>query len=286
MAVFLVVLAAFAHAGWNFAAKRVGDGGALFVWQYQTASAVIFVPVGVGVVFLGGAPPTWLWPLAIVVSAALHNTYAVILQRGYGIGDLSVVYPVARGSGPLLSVSAAVTLFGERPRSLALAGVAVVVLGVFVIGISAGAHRRPIAPGIRWGLLTGLGIACFTLWDAYSVTALAVPPLAYYCGRVTLQSLMLAPYALAHHAELRRQWSAHRSTVLTVAVLAPVASVSVLYALSLAPVSMIAPMRELSIVVAGLAAWRWLDEPNPLRRLLGAAMVILGITLIALTGST
>lgn len=283
-AVVLVLIAAFAHAGWNLAAKRVGDAGALFVWLFQTLSVAAFLPVTIGVLVFADSSPRWSWLLAIIVSAALHNTYAIVLQRGYAVGDLSVVYPVARGSGPSLSVLAAVALLGERPRPLGLAGGMLVVLGVFSIGLGRRSSGRSIGASVRWGMLTGVAIAAFTHWDAHSVTVVGVPPLAFYCGRATTQCLMLTPYALRHRRQVRELWRRHRAEALVVAVFGPLASVLVLYAMRLAPVSMIAPARELSIVVGAVVAWRWLREPEPARRLTGAFIVLAGIVAIILAG--
>ena len=276
VAIVLVVVAAFAHAGWNLAAKRVGRGGALFVWMYQTLSVLIYVPV---VVAIGPPEPQPAWLVAIPVSALLHNGYSLILQRGYAVGDLSVVYPVARGSGPLLSVLAAVLLFGDRPGPLGLVGAAAVVVGVLVIGRGG---RGVTGASVRWGLLTGIAIAGFTLWDAYSVTTLAVPPLGMFCSRAIVQSLMLTPRVRG--AEVRGLWRRYRTEVLVIAVLAPLASTLVLYALTLAPVSTVAPAREVSIVVGSVLAWRWFGEPDPVRRLTGAAVVLAGVAVIALGG--
>jgi drug/metabolite transporter (DMT)-like permease len=281
-AVVFVVIAAFAHAGWNVIAKRMGHGGTLFVWLYQTVSVAFCLPVGAGVLIASQVRPSWSWVLAAVVGAVLHTMYAVVLQRGYATGDLTVVYPVARGSGPLLSISAAVVLLGERPAPLVLAGGAAVVLGVLLIAGSHG-RRQAATAGIAWGLLTGATIAGFTLWDALSMTTLSIPPLVFFCARALLQSLILSPHALQHRDRLRRLWQANWREILIVAVLAPTASVSVLYALRLAPISMVAPMRELSVVLAGIAAWRWLNEPHPLRRLTGATTVLAGIAAITLT---
>lgn len=279
VAILLVLIAAFAHAGWNLAAKRIGEGGAAFVWMYQTISLALFLPIMLAV---PEPAPRPVWLLAVPVSALLHNGYSLVLQRGYAVGDLSVVYPVARGSGPLLSVLAAVLLLGERPGPLGLAGAAAVVLGVLVIG--SGPRRGASGASVGWGLLTGVTIAAFTLWDAYSVTTLAVPPLGYFCGRAMLQSLMLTPHVARRSAQVRRHWRAHRVWILTIAVLGPVASTLVLYALRLAPVSTIAPARELSIVVGSVVAWRWFGEPDPVRRLTGAGVVLAGITAIAVSG--
>jgi drug/metabolite transporter (DMT)-like permease len=279
-AIGLVLVAAVGHAAWNLSAKRAGTGGALFVWLYQTTSAVLTLPLAVAAVALTDATPHWGWLLAIGVSAALHVAYGLALQRGYGVGDMSVVYPVARGSGPLLSVIAAVLLLGERPGPLGLVGAAGVVVGVFVIGFGGSKHQK-IGPSLFYGALTGLTIAGYTLWDAHSVNGLAVPPLIYFCAGSVVQSMILAPYALSRRAEVVGLWHRHRTDVLVIAILSPIAYILVLYAMRIAPVSMVAPARELSIVIGSVIAWRWLGEPDPLRRLTGAVIVLAGVATIA-----
>src|SRR6185437_9616312 len=117
----------------------------------------------------------------------LHLAYFVLLQRGYAEGDMSVVYPLARGTGPLLSVLFAVVLLGERPGAVALAGALAVVAGVFVIGglgSSSGSGGR--RAGVGYGLVTGITITAYTLWDAHAVTTLTVPPLVQLAGSVTV----------------------------------------------------------------------------------------------------
>lgn len=115
VALTLLVSAAVLHAAWNFAAKRVGAGGAVFVWAYYTLAAALCLPVAIGDLFVETVRPQWWWAVAAVGTAILHVGYGVILQRGYAVGDMSVVYPLARGVGPLLSVVVAVLFFGERP---------------------------------------------------------------------------------------------------------------------------------------------------------------------------
>jgi drug/metabolite transporter (DMT)-like permease len=283
-AILLIVVAAFAHAGWNLAAKRAGAGGTVFVWLYATLSAVLLVPVAVVDVLVGGQQPAWSWLPALGVSGLLQVGYFVLLQRGYAIGDLSVVYPLARGTGPLLSVLLAVVLLGERPGVVALVGALAVVAGVFVIGTAHGdaAGRSGNRTGsVRYGVATGITIACYTLWDANAVTTLGVPPLVQLGGAVVVEAAVLTPFALARRAEIGRLWQAHRWDASVIAVLAPLAYVLVLYALRIAPVALVAPARELSIVIGSVIAWRVLHEPRPLRRLTGAAIVLVGVFALA-----
>jgi drug/metabolite transporter (DMT)-like permease len=283
-AILLIVVAAFAHAGWNLAAKRAGAGGVVFVWLYAVLSVVLLVPVAVVAVLVGGQQPAWSWLPALGVSGLLHVGYFVLLQRGYATGDLSVVYPLARGTGPLLSVLFAVVLLGERPGVVALVGALTVVAGVFVIGTAHGdLDDRPgnRVGSVLYGVATGITIAGYTLWDANAVTRLGVPPLVQLGGAVAVEALALTPFALARRAEIGRLWRAHRWDAGVVAVLSPLAYGLVLYALRIAPVALVAPARELSIVIGSVIAWRVLHEPKPLRRLTGAAIVLAGVFALA-----
>ena len=284
-ALSLVLVAALLHAAWNFAAKRVRHGGATFVWAYYTTAAVFLLPALVITLLITDARPHWNWLLAAVVTAVLHVSYGIVLQRGYDVGDLSVVYPVARGTGPLLSVLFAVLLLHERPGPIGLAGAALIVTGVLTI--SSGGPRRAKAPAVRagvsYGVATGALIAAYTLWDAYSVTTLAVPPVIYFAGGSLLQSAMLTPKVLRSKGQLRLLWKENRREVLIVGSLSPIAYLLVLFAMRLAPVSLVAPAREVSIVLSGLAAWLVLGETGAQRRLIGSAVVLAGIVAIAVS---
>ncbi|MGK3202635.1 DMT family transporter [Amycolatopsis sp. MEPSY49] len=281
-ALSLVLVAAVVHAVWNLAAKRISSGGTQFVWLYYTVGAVVLLPVTVVQLVVEPDRPQWSWLLAAVVTSVLHIAYGIVLQRGYRVGDLSVVYPVARGTGPLLSVLAAVLVLGERPGWLGLLGAFLVVAGVLVISTGRKAEDpQAVKAGIFYGLLTGAVIAGYTLWDAHSVTGLGVPPVVYFGLGSILQSLMLVPSALAGRVEVGRVWRVHRREVLLVGLLSPVAYILVLFALTMAPVSLVAPARELSIVLGGLAAWLVLGESDAVRRLAGSVIVLSGIAAIA-----
>ncbi len=285
-ALSLVIAAAVIHAGWNLAAKRIRRGGARFVWAYYSFSAILLIPVMAVALALEPQRPQWTWLLAAAVTAVFHVTYGVVLQRGYAVGDLSVVYPLARGTGPLISVLAAVVLLGERPGPLGLVGAFLVVAGVLVIGTGRApadaADRVARRKGVAYGLLTGLTIAAYTLWDAHSVTGLGVPPIVYFGTGAIVQSLLMAPYALKDREEVSWLWREHKREIVIVGLFSPIAYLLVLYALRIAPVSLVAPARELSIVLGGLAAWLILKEANAVRRLVGSVVVLAGIAAIAM----
>ena len=129
VALALVLAAAVAHATWNLLAKQAG-GGVVFVWLYAAIGAAIYAPLALGQLALERFTFTWTGVGFMVGSGVLHTAYFVLLQRGYREGDLSLVYPVARGTAPVLSVGGAIALFGERPTAIALAGGLVITAAV------------------------------------------------------------------------------------------------------------------------------------------------------------
>jgi drug/metabolite transporter (DMT)-like permease len=282
----LVLVAALAHAAWNVLAKTAA-GGAVFVWLFSTAAAVIWAPVAA--VALVVAPGSFgLEGLVFVVgSGALHALYFVLLQRGYREGDLSLVYPLARGTGPLLSTLAAIVLFSERPSALALIGGAIIVGAVLSL---AGAGRGDGASGrgserraaIVFALGTGIAIATYTLWDKRAVGPLGLSPIVYYWGTNLAETAILSAAVVHRRAEVGRVWRAHRTQALGVAVLSPLAYILVLFALAHAPVSYVAPARELSILVGAVVGTTVLAEGHRRRRLLAAGAIFAGIVALAI----
>src|SRR5699024_7026793 len=156
LALALIVAAAFLHAGWNLLAKQTA-GGAVFLWLFASVSCLVYAPlVAIWALLYPPHMGLWAW-LFVFVSACIHIGYFLSLQRGYQVGDLSLVYPLARGTGPLIAALVAIALLGERPSALAMAGGALIIFCVFVIsGGLGGLRRRPPPAACGYGLLTGL----------------------------------------------------------------------------------------------------------------------------------
>ena len=278
----LVGGAAVAHATWNIAVKRAGTSGAGFLWSGILVGAVVFAPFGIASLVAEGTD-LWRWLPLAAVSGALQVVYFLTLQRGYRLSDVSIVYPLARGSGPLLAVLLAVVVLGERPGWLALVGAAVIVAGVMIIGFAGGVSRaRDNRAGILYGLLVGVMIAVYTLWDGSAVTVGGMPPVGLYWGSIVFQLLLLAIPALRRGRQTLRTARQHWVAVVLFGILSPLAYILVLYAMQLAPVSIVAPGREVSVVLVGLAGWLLFREPHPVQRLVGAGVVLVGVVLLAL----
>jgi drug/metabolite transporter (DMT)-like permease len=289
-ALVLVLAAGLFHAIWNLLAKRAGGGGAPFVWLYTALSALLYAPLAAVVASLLGQ--TRMGPLGLLFvlgTAVLHVGYFLSLQKGYSVGDLSVVYPLARGTGPLLASAAAVALFGERPGPVAVLGILLIGSGVFVLAWEPGgatdaspAQKRARRLGVAYGVLTGAFIAGYTLWDKQAVSGLALSPVLYYWAALAVETVILSPTALRHRDEVGAAWRSYRQEALGVAILSPLSYLLVLTALVFAPVSHVAPAREVGILIGTALGGGLLEEGGAPRRLLAAGAIVAGIVALAL----
>ncbi|MDR7518819.1 MAG: DMT family transporter [Armatimonadota bacterium] len=281
LALVLVLSAAVIHATWNYLAKRIGvtsqDG-----WLFAALAVIVYAPVVVGIVLwrrpvVGGREVFFMAGTAI-----LHTAYFLLLFRGYQAGALSVVYPLARGTGPLLSTVGAVAFFGERPTWLAVAGATMIGLGVFVL---AGDPRRLTLRGsgqaVVYALITGGVIALYTLWDKYAVSVVGIHPLLLDWGSSIGRTVLLTPLAVRHWDSIRARVRTHPFQTLAVAVLTPLAYIFVLTALAFTPVSYVAPLREVSILAGAAMGARLLSEGDVRKRLVAAAVMVIGAVLLS-----
>jgi drug/metabolite transporter (DMT)-like permease len=281
-ALTLILAAAFIHASWNLLAKRA-SGHATFTWLFAVLSAFAYTPVAIAIILVRDAQIGLVELGFMAGSAALHTAYFVLLNEGYRAGDLSLVYPLARGTGPLLSTLAAVLLLGERPSIIAVLGALLIIVGVVVLTIEP--HRLGVAgarKAVLYALITGLFIAMYTLWDKQAVGAFAISPLLLDWGANAGRAILLTPFALSHWEKTRIEWRDHRLEAIGVALLAPLSYILVLTALQFTPVSYVAPAREISILIGTAMGTRLLAEGDAYRRLAAASMMVLGVVALAL----
>lgn len=277
----LVFIAAFVHAAWNLLAKRAG-GGASFVFLINAIATLIYLPLIVAVFSLQHLRIDAITLVFVVGSAVIHLVYFLVLQRGYSAGDLSLVYPLARGTGPMLSTIAAILLLGERPSFIALVGVLLIGVGVFILtGDPRKFWRSEARSAVSYGLLTGTLIAAYTLWDKYAVSQLLISPVLINYGCNLLETMLLLPFACRHWSQVHREWQTHRLEVLGTALLSPLAYILVLIAMVFTPVSHVAPIRELSILVGAVLGTRLLSEKDAPRRVFAAGVMLLGVVTLA-----
>ncbi|MBS1025983.1 EamA family transporter [Gluconobacter cerinus] len=254
----------------------------LFVWAYTGISALLCVPIW-ALVTQGQQVLDWRLASGAAVSAVLHIAYSLILQVGYDRAELGVVYPVARGTGPLLTMLFAVLLMGEHLTAVAMLGAFLIIAGILVVTGNPfrRASHHPLQ-GALWGAATGATIAGYTLWDSYSVNSLHLAPISYYTGTLLLQGILLTPSALRRRHQIPTAIRANFMPILIVAVLSPLAYILILSAMQTAPVALVAPLRESSIVIGSLLACWLFHEGHLARRITGAVVVLTGIIAVGL----
>ena len=288
-ALALVILAGLIHACWNIVAKKIG-GDARFAVFSGFLLMLIWAPLGIWLSWQ--QLPAWGWPeLAVVlVSGALHVGYYLVLLRGYREADLTVVYPLARGSGPLLSSTMAILFLGEQMSALGAAGIAAVVGGVFLVAGGPSLFRSAQDPakrlrmraGVFFGLATGVFISAYTVVDGWGVKVLGMSPiLVDYLGNL-VRLVILVPVIYPLRAGLRNVFRAQWKGALLVAAISPISYVLVLYAMQVAPLSHVAPAREVSMLFAALIGGHLLSEGDRAMRILGAACIAAGVMALAL----
>lgn len=281
----LVIGSAFMHATWNLLLKRSGRKVA-FIWSLGlVASLGLLIPAVVIGIRDGIGEKALAYGAA---SGVLHGLYGVALARGYHLGDLSKVYPIARGMGPALVPVGAVLLLDESISLIAAVGIALVVVGIYAVHLENGLlseARHPLrllmAPETQMALLTGVLIASYSIVDKAALDYLS--PVTLNLFSMGGHMLILTPLALyiGGFASIRDEWRENGRSALAAGVLAPVGYLMVLAALTTSRISYVAPAREIGIVLGAAMGVLLLREGYGPARVGGAALIVAGVVALA-----
>ena len=281
----LVLASAAIHATWNLWTKQLGPDvrQAPLLWMLTAISSVFYAPFAWVTIARAHWAPSPAALALMIGSGVIHVGYFFLLLRGYRVGDLSLVYPLARGTGPLLATAGAVVLFHEHPSALSVTGALLVVTGVAVMTLPAARGARGhAAAAVRYGLATGVAIAVYTLWDGWGVKRAGVPPLVFYWAGEVVRVLTLSPLAAGQRGEMASLWRAQRWRVIGIALLSPLSYILILVALRQGDVGHIAPAREVSILIGAWLGGRVLGEGDRRRRLVASAAFAAGVIALAI----
>ncbi|MEU6079046.1 DMT family transporter [Streptomyces sp. NPDC047108] len=275
-----VLLAAVTHASWNAVAHHIKDQLVAFT-LIGTAAGVCGLTVALFVPFPRAA--AWPW---LVASVVVHIAYQALLMRSFALGDFGQMYPIARGTAPLVVTVLAAVLIGEVPDGWASAGVAVAsagLVGVALWGIR-GSGARPHWPALSAALATGLAIASYTVLDGIGVRSSGTA-LGYAVWLVALQGLVIPAYALATRGtQLLPQLRPVAARGLLGGVLSLTAYSLVLWAQTRAALAPIAALRESSIIVGAAIGALFFKERFGGPRIAAAGLMVVGIGLMLHAG--
>lgn len=292
-ALTLVLTAALVHATWNYFLKKA-NATRPFWWLVYIITAVITVPA----LFIYDpqalsniTPIGWL---VIALSAPIHVIYGQVLQIGYKKSDYSIVYPTARGTGPLITVLCAVLILGDRPSFWGWIGIALILASIVLLAMPHKQDKQTqdlrIRAGIFWGFLTGCFIAGYSFCDAWAVQQeTGLTPLSFYFPSIAVRAIVFAPFIMMH-----ANWKAESKEILTtprlqkalavVTVGSPLAYILVLYAMTIAPLAYVAPSREVGMMIGVVLGGLLLRERLSVTRLAGVIGMTLGVILVGQEG--
>lgn len=283
-AIALVMGGAVLHALWNMAVKRSAAGPA-FVMLFGWISLACMAPLALWHYLSNPQPiPGWVW-VAALASALIHVVYSLVLQHGYRQSDFAVVYPVARGTGPLLAVVGSVLWLGEAPAGLGWLGIGAITVGVLLTAgmlETSNASQAQRRAGVLWGGMTGVCIAAYTVVDGWAIRSLGASPLLFFTLVLAMRVALMLPWTRQQGPQLLQCWQQHRGAAFTVGVLSPAAYILVLIALQFAPLSYVAPAREVSMLMAAGLGARYLGESLRSSQVAGAVFLLVGVLALAL----
>ena len=264
-ATLLALAAAVLHAGWNLWVKQSEDRW-IALWGQMACAGIICAVVLVG---LGGAHNIAWWPLA--ASAVIHSFYAVFLARAYNLGDFSVAYPIARGTGALLAAIGGILFLSDHLSVLMFVGIGIAVLGILLLAGPAD-NKHVVA-----ALMVSVTIGAYSVIDSYGSRHMGGN--LYPLFQSTLQAVTLSAYGLA--TGRRHDMAIALASTWKRFCVAGIASVAtywmVLIAVQKAPVGYVTALRESSVVIVALVGTRYLGEKDMRRRVFAACIVVAGL---------
>jgi drug/metabolite transporter (DMT)-like permease len=278
----LVVMSGMLHAYWNYLAKRSLNKHA-FLWHAQWIAVAVYAPFAAAESFRGAWPAGAL-PYALG-SMFLHGIYIWLLAKAYTLGDLSRVYPILRGTAPLVVPAAAVLVLGEPLSSLGWAGVVLIVGGIASLS---GSHSVPgcereagSGKAVMLALVIGMIVSGYILWDKIALSR-GVPPLTLNALSNVGNGLALTAAAVRSGA-WRTEWRVNRGRLLLAGTAASGGYSLFLLAVPLMPIAQLAPLREIGTVFGTAFGIFLLHEPAGWRRMSATVVITAGIILLSVS---
>ncbi|MEW5938935.1 MAG: EamA family transporter [Chloroflexota bacterium] len=282
-AIALLLTSAFMHALWNLILKQSEVKYVAMNWQVILSGAAALIAI----CFLG-LPPRAMWTFAIA-STILEVLYFLLLMYAYTDHDFSLIYPIARGAAPALVIVWAALFLREIPTMLGLLGILLIVVGMVIIGSTTLLNNREGKPHLK-GIFLALGVAfvisLYTIVDGTAVKAHPDSALPYALSMFAGVPLLTTPLMVRNFGwrAFAQVWRDQRWRLVLGGVLGVVAYTTALFAYSFAPLNYSEAIREVSVVIGAFFGWKFLNEKLGGYRLLGAAVIFAGISLIAIFG--
>jgi uncharacterized membrane protein len=277
IAVFLVILSGFIHAVWNLFTKR-SINKIVFLWHCQWVAVIVFMPLVILELDTIHTVKAAGW-LLVLASMLLHGTYVLLLAKAYTIGDMSQVYPIMRGTSPLLVPIIGVLLLSEHLQLMGWLGIIGIVVGICLAGeIKFRGQWRISNKAVILAFMVGIMITSYTVIDKLALQYLP----AFTLNMATnIGNLLALTYLAIQSKAMKHEWTMNWKTIILGGVLAPGGYILFLKALELMPVSQLAPMREIGTVFATLMGIFILQERQGRKRIIASILITIGIIMLA-----
>jgi drug/metabolite transporter (DMT)-like permease len=273
-AFLLILVAAVLHALWNFAAKKA-SGNLSVVWVGLAMATIAVIP------FLFILSPSQIlvleaWPF-VLATGIIHAVYFFALAKAYEHGDISVVYPISRGSGIAGTAIIAYLLLQEKISLIGASGILFICLGTVFLGLNNTHQKR----GIFFSLLVAAMIIAYSIVDKLGVGI--IHPLGYIFGLVLLTTIILAPYLLIiKKHELLAAIKTMKRYSLIIGIGSGGTYLIILFVFQMAPVGYVVAMREVAVALGALLGVLFLKEQSSTQKIICITGIVIGMLLIKL----
>lgn len=279
IAILLVLGSGFLHSIWNLYTKKSLNKN-VFLWFCQMIAVIVFLPWAI--MELDSSQLTGTGLLLVLASVLLHGLYMILLAATYSIGDLSQVYPIMRGTSPLLVPLLGVTLLHEKLTVMGWIGVIAIVLGIALL--SNVQFRRNELSSLKVPLLAlavGICIASYIVVDKVALDYVSAVVLIQ---ATNIGNVLALSWATLRSGGIRNELKLNWKVILLGGIIAPGGYLLFLFSLSLAPVSQLAPMREIGTVFGTIMGIFILREKQGTRRILTSFLITAGVIILGIWG--
>lgn len=279
IAILLVFGSGFLHSVWNLYTKKSHNKN-VFLWFCQLVAIIVFLPWAI--LEWNSSQLSGIGLLVVIASMFLHGLYIILLATTYSVGDLSQVYPIMRGTSPLLVPLLGVTLLNEKLTVMGWSGVLSIVLGIALLSnIKFKRNELSSLKAPLLALAVGICIASYIVVDKIALNYVS----AVILNEATnFGNLLALSWATFNSRGILNELKANWKIMLLGGIIAPGGYLLFLFALSLAPVAQLAPMREIGTVFGTVMGIFILREKQGTRRILTSFLIIIGVIILGIWG--
>lgn len=282
LVISLVVMSALLHAFWNLIAKKV-SGGIYFAWLLWLCSTLMLTPFAIWELTHGNYPEGILPIFLIFLSSLMHAGYFLMLQKSYMYGDLSIVYPVTRGLGPIVSVVLAIIILNERPAFPSVLGTLIITAGaLLLVGRIRLYSKKEIGLSMSYSFITSLFIGGYLITDKLAVDVVRFSPLLFSWSYELGRTAIIFPVVSKNFEKVISEIGIYSRQILSMALLGTTSYLLILFAMKYGPLSYIAPARTLGIVFGTILGGVFLKEREMHRRILASSVIVAGLILLSI----